>query len=44
MKNFFELTDASEPKLKEITKTWKNKKVGVMFIIQFAYYADCLHL
>jgi hypothetical protein len=44
MKNFFGLTDASEPKLKEITKTWKNKKVGVMFIIQFAYYADCLHL
>ena len=43
MKDFFILADASEPKLKEITQTWKNKKVGVMFIIQFAYYADCIN-
>jgi hypothetical protein len=26
--------------LKEITNTWNNKKVGLMFIIQFAHYSD----
>jgi hypothetical protein len=34
------LTDITEPKMKEITGAWKNKKVGVMFIIQYAYYSE----
>jgi hypothetical protein len=43
MEKLFGLSDTTEPMLKEITQTWKNKKVGVMFIIQYAYYADCIN-
>ena len=27
-------------KLKEYTDTWKNKKVGLMFIVQYAHYSE----
>jgi hypothetical protein len=30
--------NATKEQIKEKTDTWKNKKVGVMFIIQYAYY------
>jgi hypothetical protein len=40
MEMFFEMVEITYDKLKEITTTWKNKKVGVMFIIQYAYFSN----
>jgi hypothetical protein len=40
MEMFFEITDITYEQMKEITSTWKNKKVGLMFIIQYAYYSN----
>ena len=37
---FYELENVTEPQIKEITDTWKNKKVGLMFIIQYAHYSQ----
>jgi len=37
---FYEIEDATEEQIREITETWKNKKVGVMFIIQYAHYSE----
>jgi len=40
MKMFYELEDTDKATLKEKTDTWKNKKVGLMFIIQNAHYSE----
>ena len=40
MKMFYELENPSKKDLKKITNTWRNKKVGLMFVIQFAHYSD----
>ena len=37
---FYELEDTDKATLKEKTDTWKNKKVGLMFIIQNAHYSE----
>ena len=30
----------TKEKLKSITDTWTNKKVGLMFIVQYAHYSE----
>ncbi len=40
MSMFYELKTPTKDVLKEITDTWINKKVGLMFIVQFAHYSD----
>ena len=40
MEMFFDIKEITYEQMKEITSTWKNKKVGLMFIIQYAYYSD----
>lgn len=35
---FYELESPSKQELKAITDTWTNKKVGLMFVVQFAHY------
>ena len=40
MSMFYELENSSKAELKAITDTWTNKKVGLMFIIQFAHYSE----
>jgi hypothetical protein len=40
MSMFYELENPTKDQLKEITNTWTNKKVGLMFIIQFAHYSE----
>jgi hypothetical protein len=40
MSMFYELEKPTKDQLKEITATWKNKKVGLMFIIQYAHYSE----
>ena len=40
MSMFYELETPTKDQLKEITDTWTNKKVGLMFIIQFAHYSE----
>jgi hypothetical protein len=40
MSMFYELEDTSVDKLKAITATWRNKKVGLMFIVQYAHYSE----
>jgi len=40
MSMFYELENPTKDQLKAITNTWTNKKVGLMFIIQFAHYSE----
>jgi hypothetical protein len=40
MSMFYGLEDTSVEKLKEITSKWRNKKVGLMFIVQYAHYSE----
>uniref|UniRef100_A0A6C0KQ30 Uncharacterized protein n=1 Tax=viral metagenome TaxID=1070528 RepID=A0A6C0KQ30_9ZZZZ len=40
MQMFYELEDTSEDKLKEICSKWTNKKVGLMFVVQYAHYSE----
>jgi hypothetical protein len=40
MKMFYELENPTIRELKSYTNTWKNKKVGFMFIIQYAHYSE----
>jgi hypothetical protein len=42
MSMFYKLEDPTKEKLKEITDTWTNKKVGLMFIVQYAHYSEYL--
>ena len=42
MSMFYDLENPTKEELKEITNTWTNKKVGLMFVIQFAHYSDFL--
>jgi len=40
MRMFYELENTDKATLKVKTDTWKNKKVGLMFIIQYAHYSE----
>ena len=40
MSMFYELQSPTKEELKEITDTWTNKKVGLMFIVQYAHYSE----
>lgn len=40
MQMFYELENTDKETLKQKTDTWKNKKVGLMFIIQYAHYSE----
>jgi hypothetical protein len=40
MQMFYDLENTEKTSLKEKTDTWKNKKVGLMFIIQYAHYSE----
>lgn len=36
---FYGLEDPTKEELKAITATWNNKKVGLMFVVQYAHYS-----
>lgn len=40
MTMFYDLESPTKEELKKITDTWRNKKVGLMFIIQYAHYSE----
>jgi hypothetical protein len=40
MSMFYNLDKPTKKRLKEITDTWSNKKVGLMFIVQYAHYSE----
>lgn len=40
MTMFYELNAPTKEDLKKITDTWTNKKVGLMFIVQYAHYSE----
>lgn len=41
IETFYKLEEEpSYDKMREIIQTWRNKKVGVMFIIQYAHYSE----
>jgi len=40
MSMFYNLENPTKEQLKEITDTWTNKKVGLMFIVQYAHYSE----
>jgi hypothetical protein len=40
MQMFYNLEHTDVSSLKEITNTWTNKKVGLMFIVQYAHYSE----
>jgi hypothetical protein len=40
MRMFYNIENPTKKKLKEITNTWRNKKVGLMFIVQYAHYSE----
>ena len=40
MTMFYELDEPKKDILKAITNTWGNKKVGLMFVVQFAHYSE----
>ena len=40
MTMFYELDKPTKEDLKKITDTWTNKKVGLMFIVQYAHYSE----
>jgi hypothetical protein len=37
---FYELESPTKEELKKITATWRNKKVGLMFVVQYAHYSE----
>jgi hypothetical protein len=37
---FYKLENPTKEELKAITNTWTNKKVGLMFVVQYAHYWD----
>ena len=37
---FYELENPTKDELKAITNTWTNKKVGLMFVVQYAHYSE----
>jgi hypothetical protein len=37
---FYDLENPTKQELKAITDTWTNKKVGLMFVVQFAHYSE----
>jgi len=40
MTMFYDIENPTKEKLKLITDTWTNKKVGLMFIVQYAHYSE----
>lgn len=40
MSMFYELESPTKAELKEITDKWTNKKVGLMFVVQYAHYSE----
>jgi hypothetical protein len=36
---FYDLENPTTDELKAITRTWGNKKVGLMFVVQYAHYS-----
>ena len=40
MTMFYDIEKPTKEKLKLITDTWTNKKVGLMFIVQYAHYSE----
>lgn len=40
MSMFYGLESPTKEQLKAITDTWTNKKVGLMFIVQYAHYSE----
>jgi hypothetical protein len=40
MTMFYELDEPKKDILKAITNTWGNKKVGLMFVVQYAHYSE----
>ncbi len=40
MSMFYDIEKPTKEKLKLITDTWTNKKVGLMFIVQYAHYSE----
>jgi hypothetical protein len=40
MSMFYNLETPTKEQLKRITNTWTNKKVGLMFIVQYAHYSE----
>ena len=37
---FYELTNPTKEELQEIANKWTNKKVGLMFVVQYAHYSE----
>jgi hypothetical protein len=40
MSMFYNLENPTKDELRAITATWRNKKVGLMFVIQYAHYSE----
>ena len=40
MSMFYGLENPTKAELKAITNTWTNKKVGLMFVVQYAHYSE----
>ena len=40
MSMFYDIENPTKEKLKSITDTWTNKKVGLMFVVQYAHYSE----
>jgi len=40
MSMFYDIENPTKEKLKLITDTWTNKKVGLMFTVQYAHYSE----
>jgi hypothetical protein len=40
MRMFYNLENPTKAELKSITETWRNKKVGLMYIVQYAHYSE----
>ena len=43
MTMFYKLENPTKEDLKQITNTWTNKKVGLMFIVQYAHYSEYIN-
>jgi hypothetical protein len=40
MSMFYELENPTKEELRTITTKWRNKKVGLMFVVQYAHYSE----
>ena len=40
MSMFYKLENPTKEELRAITATWENKKVGLMFVVQYAHYSE----